>query len=89
MVGAAADQGDGLVARHLQPLHQAQGHEVAHVQAVRRAVKADIERGLAVVHQFPDLLLIGDLGNESPGLQFFVNTAYCCLSFSMFDSGQR
>ena len=79
--GAAADQGDGLVARHLEPLHQAQGHEVAHVQAVRRAVKADIEGGLAVVHQFPDLLLIGDLGNESPGFQFFVNTHIVVLLF--------
>ena len=31
--------------------------------------------------QFPDLLLIGDLGNESPGFQFFVNTHIVVLLF--------
>ncbi len=53
--GAAADQGDGLVARHLQALHQGQGHKVAGGQAVGRAVKADVEGGLAVVDQVADL----------------------------------
>ena len=70
---AAADQGNGLVARHLQPLHQAQGHEVANVQGVCRGVKANVEGGLAVVYHLPDLFLIGHLGDEPPGNQLVIN----------------
>ena len=71
--GSAADQGDGLVAGHLQPLHQGQGHEVAGGQAVGRAVKADVKGGLAAVDDFPDLLLIRHLRNQAAGFQFFVD----------------
>ncbi len=65
--GAAADQGNGLVACHLQALHQAQGHKVAHVQAVRRAVKADVEGGLAVVDHLADLFFVRHLGDQTAG----------------------
>ena len=41
---AVADEGDGLIARHLQPLHEAQGHKVPHMQRICRRVKANIER---------------------------------------------
>ena len=71
--GAAADQSNGLVAGHLQPFHQAQGHEVAHVEGIGSGVKANIEGGLAVVHQLPDLVLVGHLGDQAAGNQFFVN----------------
>ena len=71
--GAAADEGDGLVAGHLEALHQAQSHEVAHMEAVGGGVKADIEGGLAVVYKFPDLILVGHLGDQATGNQFFVN----------------
>ena len=69
-----ADQGDGLVARHLQTLHQAQRHKVAHVQAVRRTVKADVECGLAVVDHLADLFFICDLCDQTAGHQFLINT---------------
>ena len=47
--------------------------EVAHVEAVRRGVEADVEHGLAVVDDLADLLLVGDLGDKAPGFQFFVD----------------
>jgi len=68
------DEGDGLVARHLKALHQAQRHEVADVQAVRRAVEADVEGRLAVVDQLADLLLVGHLRDQTARLQLFINT---------------
>ena len=70
--GAAADQGDGLVSRLLQALHEGQGHEVARRQAVSGAVKADVEGGLARVDHLADFVLVGDLGDQPPGRQFFV-----------------
>ena len=68
---AAADQGDGLVACQLQALHQGQRQKMAGSQAVSGAVKADIKSSLAVVDQVNDLL-IGDLGYQTTGFQFFV-----------------
>ena len=62
--GAAANQGDGLVARRLEPLHQRQGHEVPRRQAVRRAVKADIKGGLPGIYHLADFVLVGDLGDK-------------------------
>ena len=82
--GAAADQGDGLVARHLQALHQSQGHEMACRQGVRRAVKADIERGLAVVDHLADLFLVCDLGDQAPSHQFFINSHVVLIPFRYF-----
>ena len=81
VAGAAAHQHNGAVARHLQALHQAQGHEVTHVQAVRRGVKADVEGCLSGVDHFPDLRLVGHLRDQAPGLQFFVNTHIVVLLF--------
>ena len=78
---AAADERNGPVARHLQPLHQAQRHEVAHVQAVRRGVKADIERRLSVVDQLADLLLVRDLCDQAARLEFLVNLHRSSLPF--------
>ena len=69
--GAAADQGDGLVAGHLQPLHQGQGHKVAGGQAVGGAVKTDVEGRFALVDDVDDLL-VGDLGHQAAGLEFVV-----------------
>ncbi|MPM82810.1 hypothetical protein SDC9_129872 [bioreactor metagenome] len=59
-----------------------------HVQAVRRGVKADIEHGLSVVHQLPDLRLVGHLCDQAPGLQFLVNF-HCLISpvFLSFEFG--
>ena len=68
---ASADQGDRLVACHLQALHQGQGHKMACGQAVGRAVKADIKSRLAVVDQINDLV-VGDLCHQTTGLQLFV-----------------
>ena len=72
--GAAADKSDGLVARLLQTLHQRQRHEMAGGQAVRRAVKTDVENGLAGVHHRADLFLVGHLGDEAAGDKFFINS---------------
>lgn len=65
--GAAADQGDGTVARHLQALHQAQGHEMSHMQAVRRGIESDIEYGLTFVDHFFNLFFIRHLGDQAAG----------------------
>ena len=70
--GAAADEGDGAVAHHLQPLHETQGHEVAHVEGVGGGVKADVEGGFAVVDHFSNFFLVGDLGDEATSHQFVV-----------------
>ena len=71
--GAAANQGNGLVACHLQALHQGQGHKVAGGQAVGCAVKADVENSLAVVDYFLDFFLVRYLGNQAAGFQFVIN----------------
>ena len=46
---------------------------MTHVQAVCCAVKANVEGGLSVVYQFPDLLLVRDLSDQPAGFQFFIN----------------
>ena len=81
---AAANQRDRPVPRHLQPLHQAQCHEMPYVQAVRRGVEADVERGLSVVDQFLDLLFIRQLGQKASRFQF-VEYCHFPLSFSLCD----
>ena len=81
IAGAAADQGDGPVAGHLKPLHQAQRHEMAHVEGVGGGVKADIKGGLAIVDQLPDLGLVGDLSDEPAGFEFLVNLHVVSLLF--------
>ena len=71
---AAADERDGLVARHLEAFHQRQRHKVTGRQAVGRAVKADIELGLARVDHFTDLFLVRDLRKQAARLQLFINS---------------
>ena len=70
----AADQHHGLVPGHLLPLHQAERHEVAHMEGVRRGVKANVEPGTAGINQFADLFFIRDLRDQAPGLEFFINS---------------
>jgi hypothetical protein len=43
-------------------------------QGVRRAVKTNVERGLAVVDHLADLILVGDLSDQAAGHQFFINS---------------
>ena len=78
--GAAANQGDGAVAGHLQPLHQGQGHKMAGGQAVSSAVKADVECCLAVVDEVNDLF-VGDLRHQAAGFEFFVQSHRKILLF--------
>jgi len=79
--GAAADQGDGTVACLLQAFHQGQGHKVASGQAVGRAVKADVERSLAVVDYLFDFLFVRNLCDQAAGFQFVVNRHGIYLPF--------
>ena len=71
--GAVADEGDGAVSGHLQTLHKAQCHEVADMQRVGGAVKANVEGGLAVINHFFYLIFIGYLRDKASFDQFFVN----------------
>ena len=74
--GAAAHQGYGLVARHLQPLHQAERHKVAYVQAVRRRIESDVKGGLARIDHVPDLFFVSDLGKEASLYKFLIYSHY-------------
>ena len=67
----AANEDDGLVARHLEALHQAERHKVSHVQAVCGGVEADVEGCLAGIHQFFDFLFVGHLCDEPTPFEFF------------------
>ena len=84
---AAADQGDGLVASHLQALHQGQRKKMAGSQAVGGAVKADVKSSLAVVDQVDDLL-VGDLSHQATGLQFFVQS-HCSFLLLVVGRGKN
>ena len=42
-------------------------------QAVRRAVKADIEGSFAIVDEVFDFLFVRDLSNQAAGFQFVIN----------------
>ena len=83
--GAAADQGDGLVASHLQALHQGQRHEMACGQAVGSAVEADVKGRLAVVDEVADLSSSVTCATRPRALQFFVQSHEFFLLFC----GQR
>ena len=80
--GTAADQGDGLVACHLQTLHQAKCHEVSDMKAVCRGIKADIEGCFAVVDEFFDFFFVCHLRDQAAGNEFVIN----CHAFSPFSS---
>ena len=75
---AAADEGNGPVSCHLQPLHQAQRHKMPYMQTVRRGVKSDVEGGLTIVDQFLNLFLVCQLRQKASGFQFL---KYCHFSF--------
>ena len=77
---AAANEDDGAISRHLKALHQAQGHEVAHMEGVGSGVKADVEHRLPLIHHLGDLLLVGHLGDQSAGFQFLI-TGHRTFSF--------
>ena len=81
VAGSAADQGDRLVARLLETLHQAQRHKMPYVKAVRRRVEPDIEYRFPGIDQFTDLLLICHLCDQASRLKFFIDSH---LSFSPF-----
>ena len=66
--GAAAHQGDRLVAALLQPIQHHHGEEVADVQR-RRAIIADIGRGLTFRSKRVEALEIGTLVDETTFLQ--------------------
>ena len=63
--GSAAEERDGLVACHLEALHQAQSHKMSYVQGVSGGVEADVEGRLAFVYHLLDLFLVGYLRDES------------------------
>ncbi len=63
--GTAAHQRDGLIACHLQALHQAKCHKVSDMKAVRRRIEADVKYGFSVVDQFPDLRLVSQLCEQT------------------------
>ena len=64
-------------------------YEVTDVQGVSGRVKADVEGGFAGVDQFTDFFLIGNLRNQSAGLQFFVNLHVLCLLISVLLSYRK
>ena len=92
---SSAQKSDRLVAGLLQALHQAQGHKVAHMEAVGGRVKPDVEGGLPVVDQVSYFCLIGNLGDQASGAEFFKNS-HCVdtssfllfLQFILFRSGK-
>ena len=77
---AAADEGYGLVARHLEALHERKGHKVTGSQAVGCAVKADVELGFSFVYHLTDARFICDLCYKSAGFQFVVDFHFLILS---------
>ena len=80
--GAAANQGNGSVPRHLKPFHQSQRHKMTGSKAVRRTVIPNIENCLSVIDQFLDFRLIRYLSNKASGHQFVVDRhIYFLLSF--------
>ena len=83
--GAAADEGNGLIARHLETFHKAKGHKMAYMKAVCSRIKTDVEYGFAFVYHFFDFFFVCHLGDEASGNQFFVDL-HCCtlLCYSYF-----
>ena len=70
--GAAADQRDRTVARHLEPFHQAERHKVADMERVGGGVKTNVEGRFTVIDQLLDQFLVRYLRNKAAGFQFFV-----------------
>ena len=68
--GASAEQCDWHMPRALHMRHDHDLHEMAHMQAIRRRVEADIELDLLMLHQIPDLVLVGHLRDHAARLEF-------------------
>ena len=73
---AAADENNGLVARHLQALHKAKRHKMTDVQRIGGRVKADVEGRFAAVYHFFDFFFVGDLSYKASGYQFLINSHF-------------
>ena len=86
---AAPEQGDRFIACHLQALHEAQGHKMSDVQAVRRRIKADVENGFSRIDEFPDPLLVRYLCNQASCFQFFIYLHDRVTPFSLTGEGSR
>ncbi len=65
--GRTAGDGDGPVARELEPAQDEQADEVAEVQAVRGGIEADVERDRprAGGEQLEELVAVGHVGNQT------------------------
>jgi len=74
--GAAADEGDRLVAGHLQALHKAKSHEVTYMQAVCGTVKTNVEGCVTGIDKIGNLFLVSYLGNKTAGNEFFINSHF-------------
>ena len=86
--GTAADEGNWLVACHLQTLHQAQRHEVTYMEAIGSGVKANVKGCLAVIYHLSNFFFIGYLCQQATGFQFFVylhrHSSDCSIRFLFF-----
>ena len=71
--GTTTNQRNRLVAGHLQPLHQAQCHEMAYMERISCGIKANIEGGLAVIDHFTNFFFIGNLCDQTTGNQLVIN----------------
>ena len=95
---AAADEGNGAMARPLQMRHGHEGDEVTGMQAVRRRVKTDVERDFLLVQELAQLLLIRALRDVAAlfqGIQYVCQrnrsislssgkTARCGIGFTLY-----
>ena len=57
---------------------------MAHMEAVGRGVKANIEGGFAIVNHFPDFFFIGNLGDQAAGYQFVIDFHLVISPFLIF-----
>ena len=70
--GRAAGDGNGMMAEQLKPAQRQQRHEIAHVQTVRRRVKAAVKRNRCG-HAFGQFRRVGAIGHEAAPFEFFQN----------------
>ena len=63
--GSASEKGNRFISCHLQPFHQAQGHKMTDMQAVRCRVEPNIESSFAGIHQLSDGIFVSYLGDQT------------------------
>ena len=68
--GTAAEQRNRHMPCALHMRHHHNLHEMAHMQAICRGIEADIELDFLILHQIPDLFLIGHLRDHAARLEF-------------------